>query len=158
MASLGRPAWAIDHDPHVLVCARDLLLGRIREAPWPGEPSPHPVPILPLRPGQVHFAVADIRTPPFQARGFAWVHLGKVPLCGEVLASAAGLLVEGGVLTVATSHREDPRRPERWLHEQLARLGLAVLSTQSQVPCVRRQDLRQLRVNLLQCVAARRER
>ena len=158
MASLGRPTWAIDQDPHILVCARDLLLGRIREAPWSGEPSPHPVPILPLRPGQVQLAIADIRTPPFQDGCFAWVHLGEVPLRAGVLAAASALLVDGGVMTLATSHRDDPGRPVDWLQGQLKSLGLSVIIAEPQVPWVRRLDRRQLRVDLLQCVAVRRER
>jgi SAM-dependent methyltransferase len=168
MASRGRPTWAIDHNPRVLVAARDLLLGRTREAPWPrwpGDRSTHPIPILPLRPSQVHFAVADLCTPPFAEGSFAWIHLGSVlptEPAGRrtMLAHAQALLVEGGLLTVVTDHPTESLLegdPAADLLAALGETGLSVVAQAPAVPHIERCDARRYSITLAQCVAARRE-
>ena len=137
MANRGRPTWAIDTDPHILVCARDILLGRVREARLPGGPV-MPLPLVPLRPSQVQLAVADVRAPPFRDGAFAWVHLGAP----EGLAAAVRLLSPGGVLTCVTTDGLDDDRLN--------------IVDEEEVVVVRPEGPRRFAVAVARCVAARK--
>lgn len=158
MASRGRSTWAVDRDPHALVMARDILLGRIREVPGPDGHTMQPLPVLPLRPGQVNFAIADLCQPPFAAASFAWIHLGAVPLSAPLLSTVSSLLVKGGLLTIMTAHREDPTRGAGWLEAQVNQQGLAVVATGANIAQVRWEDPWRLTIDLVEGVAARRGR
>ena len=97
MAAPGRLVYALDGLPQQVCLARDLLLGAVREGIGP-DGLRQPVPILPLRPAQVRFAIAVPGHPPLERGRLAWVHLAAAQ--PEEVEAAAALLAPGGVLTL----------------------------------------------------------
>ena len=169
MVGQGRKTWAVDRSPRAVELARDLLLGRVREAAWPtwrGGCRQRPVPILPLRPGQLSFAIAQAEHPPFAPGSFAWVHLGNVVDIVEigmevVVEAAVELLLPGGLLTLTTPYDLDlpsvpgTMDPSALLVDWLDELGLEILAEQDEVPWVVRQYARGFRILFTHCLAAR---
>jgi SAM-dependent methyltransferase len=169
MVNLGRRTWAFDHSPQAVLLARDILLGRIREATWPtwrGGCVSRPVTIRPLRPGQLQLAIADASAPPFAPSSFAWVHLGNIVDIvdvgmEEVVGAAAELLLPGGLLTLTTPYDFDvptvpgTMDPQALLVDFIDELGLEILDEKDQVPWVVRQYERGFRVLFSHCLAAR---
>ena len=169
MVGLGRKTWAFDRSPRTVLLARDILLGRTREAAWPtwrGGCTERPIPVLPLRPGQLQLCIAEAEAPPFAPESFAWVHVGNVVDIAEVgmevvLEAATALLVPGGLLTLTTPYDLDVPSifgtpdPQAVLVDALDELGLELVEEADHVPWVVRQYSRGFRVLFTHCLAAR---
>ena len=170
MASRGRAVVAMDRSPRTVLLARELLLGRVREAAWPtwrGGAEARPVPLIPARPGQIRFAIADAARPPLAEGALAWVHLGNVvDVAAEgpaaLIEAAAALLAPGGLLTVTTPYDLDRPTvaggmdPEAELVDAIDSVGLDIVAERDEVPWVIRQYQRGYRVLFTHCLAARR--
>lgn len=168
MVGLGRKTWAFDRSPRSVMLARDLLLGRTREAAWPvwrGGCETRSVPITPIPSGQLHFAIAEAESPPFAPESFAWVHLGNLVDIAEigmevVLEAATELLMPGGLLTLTTPYDLDLPSipgsidPQALLVDFLDELGMDIAEEQDNVPWVVRQYERGFRVLFTHCLAA----
>ena len=116
----------------------------------------------------IHWAIADVLSPPLPKSSFAWIHCGNlfdmVPGGAEgVLASLVPLLVPGGLLTFSTPFDEDDvplndsqESPEIQLNAALRSAGLSMVDQRDGVPWVIREYNRGFRILLCYCGAARK--